>query len=87
MEGLEYHVFPAPVGAAAPKRGLCMSLCMTELGTANMRIELALALGILTGAAGLALVALAYPVYHRVLKRERARIAPEILRLTEELLK
>ena len=23
MEGLEYHVFPAPVGAAAPKRGLC----------------------------------------------------------------
>ncbi len=33
------------------------------------------------------LIALAYPVYNRVLKKERARIAPEILRLTEELLK
>lgn len=66
--------------------GLGMSLCMTDLGTANMRTELALALGILTGVVGLVLVALAYPVYHRVLKRERARIAPEILQLTEELL-
>lgn len=66
--------------------GLGMSLCMTELGTANLTMELALTLGILTGVAGMLLAALAYPVYHRVLKRERARIAPEILRLTEELL-
>ena len=36
---------------------------------------------------GLVLVALAYPVYNRVLKKERERIAPEVLRLTEELLK
>ena len=31
--------------------------------------------------------ALAYPVYNRVLKKQRQRIAPQILRLTEELLK
>jgi hypothetical protein len=33
------------------------------------------------------LVALAYPVYNRVLKKQREKIAPEILRLSDELLK
>jgi hypothetical protein len=33
------------------------------------------------------LVALAYPVYNRVLTRERERIAPEVLRLADELLR
>ena len=32
-------------------------------------------------------VSLAYPLYNRVLKQEREKIAPEILRLTDELLK
>lgn len=39
------------------------------------------------GLAGLALVALAYPVYNHVLQNERQRIAPQILRLTGELIK
>lgn len=65
--------------------GTGMSLCMTELGAALG--DLALVIGSLVGVAGMILVALAYPVYNRVLKKERARIAPEILRLTEELLK
>lgn len=43
--------------------------------------------GIVVGLIGLALVALAYPVYNRTLQKERARIAPQILRLTEELMK
>ena len=34
----------------------------------------------------MALVALAYPVHNRVLEREREKNAPEILRLSEELL-
>ena len=34
-----------------------------------------------------ALVALAYPMYNKVLERERERIAPEILRLADELMK
>ncbi len=43
--------------------------------------------GIVIGLLGMALCALAYPVYSRTLKKERDRIAPEILRLTDELMK
>lgn len=43
--------------------------------------------GIIIGIVGIALVSLAYPVYERTLKRERKRIAPEILRLSDELMK
>ena len=65
--------------------GAGMSLCMTELGL--LLGGMAMSIGILAGLAGLFMVALAYPVYNRVLKKERERIAPEILRLTDELLK
>lgn len=64
--------------------GLGMSLCMTELqGFLGGK---AWFVGIPVGIVGIVLVALAYPVYNRILKKERARIAPEILRLTDELL-
>jgi len=43
--------------------------------------------GIVIGIAGIVGVALAYPMYTKVTKRERERIAPEILRLTDELMK
>ena len=43
-------------------------------------------IGILVGIVGMVLVALAYPLYNRVLKKQREKIAPEIMRLTEELL-
>lgn len=65
--------------------GTGMSLCMTEL--AALLGSAAIPVGIAFGLLGLVLVALAYPVYNRVLKTERQRIAPEILRLTEELMK
>ena len=65
--------------------GTGMSLCMTELGAALG--NLALVLGIMIGLAGMILVALAYPIYNRTLKKERERIAPEILRLSDELIK
>lgn len=64
--------------------GTGMSLCMTDLGAALG--SLAMAVGIPVGIAGIVLVALAYPVFKRRLKKERERIAPEVLRLTEELL-
>ena len=65
--------------------GTGMSLCMTELrgflgGTAMF-------IGIPVGIAGMVLVALAYPIYNRVLKKQREKIAPEILLLSDELLK
>ena len=65
--------------------GTGMSLCMTELGATLG--NLAMIMGVIIGLAGMILVALAYPIYNRTLKKERERIAPEILRMTDELLK
>jgi len=65
--------------------GTGMSLCMTELGAALG--NLAMVIGILVGLVGMVMVTVAYPLYSRILKKERQKIAPEILRLTEELLK
>ena len=64
--------------------GTGMSICMTELGAALG--EFAMVMGILVGIAGMIPVAFAYPLYSRILKKERNKIAPEILRLTEELM-
>ena len=65
--------------------GTGMSLVMTDLGIALG--NLAMIVGSLVGVVGAALVALAYPVYNYVLKKQRQRIAPEILRLSDELLR
>ena len=65
--------------------GTGMSLCMTDLGSALG--DLSLILGIIIGLAGMVMIAAAYPTYNRVLKKEKAINAPEILRMTEELLK
>lgn len=43
--------------------------------------------GIIIGIAGIAGVIAAYPVYKSITKKERERIAPEIIRLTDELMK
>lgn len=43
--------------------------------------------GILLGLLGMAGIAAAYPLYQAVTRREREKVAPEILRLTEELMK
>jgi uncharacterized membrane protein YccF (DUF307 family) len=65
--------------------GTGMSLCLTNLGAALG--SLAMVIGIAVGFVGMVLVALAYPLYNRVLTKQRARIAPQILDLTAELLK
>ena len=65
--------------------GTGMSLAMTEIGAALG--SLAMVIGILVGIVGMVLVALAYPLYNCVLRKEREKIAPEILRLTDELMK
>ena len=65
--------------------GTGMSVCLTDIGMPLG--SLAMLLGIAVGITGMVLAALAYPVYNRVLKKQRKRIAPEILRLSDELLK
>jgi len=68
--------------------GMGMSLAMSELSALFGAYEhLAMPVGIVIGIIGIALISLAYPVYNRVLKKERERIAPEILRLSDELMK
>lgn len=43
--------------------------------------------GVIVGVIGIAAVAVAYPLYTRITRKERQKIAPQILRLTEELSK
>lgn len=66
--------------------GTGMSLFMTPLGS-SLGSTLAFALGLVLGTIGIAGIVLAHPLYRRILKREREKIAPEVLLLTEELLK
>lgn len=65
--------------------GCGMSLVMSDFG--SVLGKAAFPLGIAVGVTGMGVLALAYPVYNRTLKQERAKAAPEILRLTEELMK
>lgn len=68
--------------------GLGMSLVMTDLGEVfGMSDMAALIVGIIIGLCGILPIVFAYPVYNRIVQKEREKIAPEILYLTEELLK
>ena len=44
-------------------------------------------LGIVVGVIGIAAIIAAYPIYNRITAKERERLAPQILKLTEELSK
>lgn len=64
--------------------GTGMSGIMTEMGA--LMGKYAMPVGIVIGIAGLVLIALAYPIYSRILKAERTKIAPEVLRLSDALM-
>lgn len=55
--------------------GMCCTMVWTNL----------FVLGIIVGLIGIALCSVAYPFYKSVLKKKRSEIAPQILKLTEEL--
>ena len=59
--------------------GLGMSCCLVWAGRLFVP-------GIVIGCIGLAGMAAAYPIYNRIVKQDRIKIAPEILRLSEELI-
>ncbi len=67
--------------------GTGMSLIMTEFGSLLGSFFLAVAVGLSLGIVGILLVCLAYPIYNRTLQKGREKAAPEILRLTDELMK
>ena len=68
--------------------GSGMSFIMTDLGSViGMSRNIPWVLGMITGVMGLILVVLTYPMYNNVLKKEREKVASEILELTEELMR
>ena len=73
-----YAIAMGTLGALIMGTGMSMTMVWTDT---------LLVPGIIIGVIGMAGVCMAYPVYAHVTKRERERIAPQILRLTEELMK
>ncbi len=79
---------------SATKKGTIYSIVVGVIGTLVMGVGLTCTLewgetllipGIFIGLIGMALIGIAYPLYARVTKKEREKIAPQILALTEEL--
>jgi len=67
--------------------GFGMSLVMTKLGDIlGLYKGMAMLFGIIAGVIGIVLVCLAYPIYNRIIQEERQKIAPEIIRLADELM-
>mgnify|MGYP003302417385 CR=1 FL=1 len=68
--------------------GFGMSLIMTELGEIlGSYKDMAMVIGIIVGVVGGVLASLAYPIYNAIVKAKRKKLAPEIIRLTDELMK
>ena len=68
--------------------GFGMSLIMTELGKIlNLSEDITMLFGIIVGIVGGIFASLAYPIYHAIVKAKRKKLAPEIIRLTDELIK
>jgi hypothetical protein len=68
--------------------GFGMSLCMSELAEILGEYkDMSMVFGILIGVVGGIIASLAYPIYNAVVKAKRKKLAPEIIRLTDELLK
>ena len=82
--------------AAVYKKAMVLSLSMGIVGALILGVGMCCAMvwqgtlfipGIVIGILGIAVVSLTYPLYNRTLKKEREKIASEILRLTDDLMK
>ena len=68
--------------------GFGMSLIMTDFSEIlGIGETMALVIGIPVGVFGGILASLAYPIYNAIVKAKRKKLAPEIIRLTDELMK
>ena len=66
--------------------GLGMSLCMTDFAEIlGAYSDAAMVIGIAVGMLGGIIASLAWPIYKAVVKAKRARLAPEIIRLADEI--
>lgn len=78
------------------KPGLIASLTVGIISTLIMGVGMCCCMvwastmfipGIIIGIAGMAGVASAYPMYSHITKKRREKLAPEIIRITDELMK
>lgn len=72
--------------------GTMISIIVGIVGTLIMGFGMCLCLewsefipGVIVGTAGMAILAAAYPIYNKITQKQREKIAPEILRLTDEI--
>lgn len=80
--------------ASASKPGTAVSIALGVIGALLLGVGMCctmvwsedmFVLGVVVGIIGIAAIVCAYPAYTRITKKQRDKIAPEILRLTEEL--
>ena len=82
--------------ASVTKKGTMMAIILGVIGTLVLGIGMSCVMvwseilfipGIIIGLLGSSGVSMTYPLYQYITRREREKIAPEIIRLTDELMK
>ena len=72
-----YSIIVGVIGALIMGIGMCC--CLVWQGKLFIP-------GIIIGIIGIVLISMAYPIFNHITRKEREKIAPEILRLTDELM-
>lgn len=74
------------------RQGTIISIIIGIVGTLIMGFGMCMCLewqkfvlGIILGILGIAILAAAYPVFNKITQKQKEKIAPEILKLTEEI--
>ena len=81
------NVFAYTYGSvSAIVMGAGMSLVMTEIG-AVIGLASAMVPGIVVGVVGMGMALSTYPIYKKILSNRKKKYAPEILKLSEKIMK
>lgn len=81
---------------SATKKGTAVAIFLGVIGCLLLGIGMCCTMvwaeqwflpGIIIGLIGIGVVVIAYPVFNRITKKQREKLAPQILKLTEELSK